>query len=569
MVTASRVDATTTQVSANGAANAAANESLPDPSGRLSVQLEGLQAMVKMLMERVIDVEKVVASVVQLQDLSIQKMQAWKDTLDSNHLLDLQQRVSELEKAPRSGPTNSRIVPKLNFGPAFTVAEQSKSDTGPVVDALELSFKLQAGRTAGSPPGDDTDSSHQSPETQYDHNRRVWAKGESEHADANDVSTTFCNSCATASEDVASQEVEDVLGPLTMLRQSHGDHAVAWSADPLLTASSFHLTASPTSALDSVPILSAAPTESRNDGMNAERFSFRLDPFRAIEADEISQVLQWLWRSSLTDNSEASLDVNACDADGRTILHVAAAKGLLSICVVLLDCDAFTEANARDYRQRTALHLAAAQGHLEVCKTLLDHRGFQEESAIDSSGHTALHLATANGHHATYLLLRHRQPRNPAVSSDLLRAENSAMLPMNFCGYLPASDSGSGIARALDVDESARPPPQKALQPGSIQPTPRQHSPRLPSSVALGSQSEARTPPALQLGLDELTPRGHSPRFPSGVALGTQSEARAPPALQPGLDELTPRGHSPRLPSGGRSYAVMHAQKMSNWSGVK
>ncbi|WP_405594531.1 glutaminase A [Streptomyces sp. NBC_01092] len=73
-------------------------------------------------------------------------------------------------------------------------------------------------------------------------------------------------------------------------------------------------------------------------------------------------------------------------------------------------------ANACDYDGRTALHLAAAEGHVEVATHLLE-RG-AEAQAVDRWGGTALTDAENGGHGAIVKLLRHGAPTGepPPVS---------------------------------------------------------------------------------------------------------------------------------------------------------
>ena len=78
---------------------------------------------------------------------------------------------------------------------------------------------------------------------------------------------------------------------------------------------------------------------------------------------------------------------------GWTCLHVAAQKGHLAICRLLIDKGAQLEAN--DNIGRTPLHLAARQGHVEIVCLLCD-RGADVE-ARDRWGERPLHEAVYYG----------------------------------------------------------------------------------------------------------------------------------------------------------------------------
>jgi ankyrin repeat protein len=84
--------------------------------------------------------------------------------------------------------------------------------------------------------------------------------------------------------------------------------------------------------------------------------------------------------------------VNVRDEAQGTPLHLAAAKGLVDVCRVLIEAGAMI--NLSDSRQFTLL--AALAGHVEVCRILME-----AGAAVDASKYnqyTCLHIAACNGH---------------------------------------------------------------------------------------------------------------------------------------------------------------------------
>jgi len=83
-----------------------------------------------------------------------------------------------------------------------------------------------------------------------------------------------------------------------------------------------------------------------------------------------------------------------------TPLHLAAEKGYVDVCQILLEAGA--DLHAKNRKGFTPLHLAAQNGHIEVCKLLLEAGANQY--ITDINGLTPLHYA-AKGGHETYLFL--------------------------------------------------------------------------------------------------------------------------------------------------------------------
>ncbi|KAK8255637.1 ankyrin repeat-containing domain protein [Phyllosticta capitalensis] len=84
--------------------------------------------------------------------------------------------------------------------------------------------------------------------------------------------------------------------------------------------------------------------------------------------------------------------INERDENGRTSLHNAAKKGLLTICEVLLQHDAAMD--LKDKKKKTPLFLAIQNGHSDVVKLLLKH-GVDPNRRWGTS--FALHIAARYG----------------------------------------------------------------------------------------------------------------------------------------------------------------------------
>lgn len=83
------------------------------------------------------------------------------------------------------------------------------------------------------------------------------------------------------------------------------------------------------------------------------------------------------------------------DANGMTSLHIAASKGHLESCEVLLDYGNNLDLNALDDRCRTPLHLACIHSHLQVAQLLTRSGALLNEA--DIYGNTPLHYVISSG----------------------------------------------------------------------------------------------------------------------------------------------------------------------------
>eukprot|EP00928_Gymnodinium_smaydae_P091736 TRINITY_DN75475_c0_g1_i1.p1 TRINITY_DN75475_c0_g1~~TRINITY_DN75475_c0_g1_i1.p1 ORF type:complete len:379 (+),score=92.20 TRINITY_DN75475_c0_g1_i1:83-1219(+) len=112
--------------------------------------------------------------------------------------------------------------------------------------------------------------------------------------------------------------------------------------------------------------------------------------------DETSASRDEMLQQALARSSEAELRVR--DESGRTLLHIAASRGLADVCSLLLGAEAFQLVNEVDLQGWTSLHWAALEGHDVTCKAILEHPRFRQVNAVDRvHSWTALHCAAKAG----------------------------------------------------------------------------------------------------------------------------------------------------------------------------
>ena len=92
---------------------------------------------------------------------------------------------------------------------------------------------------------------------------------------------------------------------------------------------------------------------------------------------------------------EYEANVNCCDSNKDTPLHIACANGHLAVCKLLFENHSNIEAT-NSWNERTPLHIACRVGHLDICKLLLENRANIE--ATDRKYRTPLHNACSKGH---------------------------------------------------------------------------------------------------------------------------------------------------------------------------
>ncbi|KAM6976379.1 ankycorbin [Tautogolabrus adspersus] len=89
------------------------------------------------------------------------------------------------------------------------------------------------------------------------------------------------------------------------------------------------------------------------------------------------------------------------DSEGKSALHVAAARGLTDCLSVILAHGA--DLSITDASGLNPLHLAAKNNHIECCKKIIQSKS--PVDAVDGSGKSALHHAAASGNIQTVQLL--------------------------------------------------------------------------------------------------------------------------------------------------------------------
>lgn len=99
------------------------------------------------------------------------------------------------------------------------------------------------------------------------------------------------------------------------------------------------------------------------------------------------------------------ITATSANADGHTILHVAALHGVTDVARMLLENNVPT--NLATNRQHIPLHFACQYNHLEVARLLID--ADSDVDMCDHAGNTPLHFCASNGHAAcAQLLVEHR-----------------------------------------------------------------------------------------------------------------------------------------------------------------
>lgn len=90
-------------------------------------------------------------------------------------------------------------------------------------------------------------------------------------------------------------------------------------------------------------------------------------------------------------DSDLPINPNFANSEGWTALHIAAYRGFLQICEVLLDYGDRTNINAKTNQMQSPLHLACSGNFKPVVQTLV--RAGANLNAVDYEGNSPLHLA--------------------------------------------------------------------------------------------------------------------------------------------------------------------------------
>ncbi|OMJ86471.1 hypothetical protein SteCoe_11963 [Stentor coeruleus] len=89
-------------------------------------------------------------------------------------------------------------------------------------------------------------------------------------------------------------------------------------------------------------------------------------------------------------------DINTRWENDNTLLHLAAEKGFLKICELLLDYSDTSQLNSYNNTSSQPLHLACKENHLQIVQLFI--RSGSDINSTDGLGNTPLHIATLFGH---------------------------------------------------------------------------------------------------------------------------------------------------------------------------
>ena len=93
---------------------------------------------------------------------------------------------------------------------------------------------------------------------------------------------------------------------------------------------------------------------------------------------------------------EAGADARVRDNSDNIPLHAAAAGGHGPVVRALVSC---SDPSATNSQGRTALHLSAAKGDVACLEAIVEAAGPECCMALDANGHLAVYYAAYNGHY--------------------------------------------------------------------------------------------------------------------------------------------------------------------------
>ncbi|XP_023257265.1 ankycorbin isoform X2 [Seriola lalandi dorsalis] len=172
----------------------------------------------------------------------------------------------------------------------------------------------------------------------------------------------------------------------------------------------------------------------------------------AVEHGEVEKVASLL--------AKKGVSAVKLDSEGKSALHVAAARGQTDCLSVILAHGA--DLSVTDAAGFSPLHLAAKNNHIECCKKLIQSKC--PIDAVDSTGKTSLHHAAASGNIQTVqLLCELKSPINlkdsDGLTSLLLSAKHAhaeVCCTLLDCGAeINASDSSGRTALMLASESNA------------------------------------------------------------------------------------------------------------------
>jgi ankyrin repeat protein len=136
-----------------------------------------------------------------------------------------------------------------------------------------------------------------------------------------------------------------------------------------------------------------------------------------------------IFQDGLKQNKDI-LNINVCNSDGFTPLHIASMHGHVDMMRLLLDAGAGINVVTRT-KGMTPLHLACQNQWIQAAKLLLES-GDCNPDIQDSGGNTALHCATSTGNSKLVEMILKHSPvqdiRNSSGKTPLEEAEEKMLL---------------------------------------------------------------------------------------------------------------------------------------------
>ncbi|XP_030291938.1 ankycorbin isoform X1 [Sparus aurata] len=246
------------------------------------------------------------------------------------------------------------------------------------------------------------------------------------------------------------------------------------------------------------------------------------------------------------------------DSEGKSALHVAAARGQTDCLSVILAHGA--DLSITDAAGYNPLHLAAKNNHTECCKKLIQSK--LPIDATDSSGKTALHHAAASGNiQAVQLLCELKSPINmkdaDGLTPLLLSAKNShaeVCCTLLDCGAeINASDNSGRTALILASESNAVSVAEVLVQRGADLSAVDSQGHDVTHYIKLLGNSEVKTALVAALSRQQISD-AKSPRSPQHDQVARLSDERI---TTPKKRKAPPPPISPLQSSGPSSPSVV------------
>ncbi|XP_008422280.1 ankycorbin isoform X3 [Poecilia reticulata] len=249
----------------------------------------------------------------------------------------------------------------------------------------------------------------------------------------------------------------------------------------------------------------------------------------AVEHGEVDKVVSLL--------TKKGANAAKLDGEGKSALHVAAARGLTECLAVMLAHGA--DLSVTDAAGFTPLHLAAKNNHLECCRKLIQSKC--PVDPVDSSGRTALHHAAAGGNvQIVQLLCELKTPINQKDTDDLTPLMLSAKhghpevcSTLIDCGAeINTPDNHGRTALMLAAESNAVAAVEVLAQKGADLSTVDSEGHDVVHYTKMSGSSEAQTGLLAALNrhplLDSKSPRSPQSSGPSSPSAVTPSSTPAP-----------------------------------------